>query len=100
MWVISIYNIFEERGKASGKLDKSAAVDRQHEVTNEEYKAFVDAGGYQKREFWKEPFVKDGHTIPWEEASRPFAMPLVGPVRRRGRSALFRTARKSTRSVA
>jgi formylglycine-generating enzyme required for sulfatase activity/dienelactone hydrolase len=41
-------------------------IDR-HEVTNEEYKKFVDAGGYQKREFWKEPFVRDGREVPWEE---------------------------------
>jgi dienelactone hydrolase/predicted Ser/Thr protein kinase len=39
-----------------------------HEVTNEEYKEFVDAGGYQKREFWKQPFVKDGRAIPWQAA--------------------------------
>ena len=44
----------------------------QHEVTNEEYKKFVDAGGYQKREFWKQPFVKDGKTISWEEAIASF----------------------------
>ncbi len=42
-------------------------IDR-HEVTNEEYKKFVDAGGYQKREFWKQPFVKDGRTVKWEDA--------------------------------
>ena len=42
-------------------------IDR-HEVTNEEYKRFVDAGGYQKREFWKPPFIKGSRTIPWEEA--------------------------------
>ena len=42
-------------------------IDR-HEVTNEEYKKFVDAGGYQKREFWKQPFVRDGRTVPWEDA--------------------------------
>jgi serine/threonine protein kinase/formylglycine-generating enzyme required for sulfatase activity/dienelactone hydrolase len=46
-------------------------IDR-HEVTNEQYKLFVDAGGYQKREFWKEPFVRDGRTIPWEEAVAVF----------------------------
>ena len=40
----------------------------QHEVTNEEYKKFVDAEGYQKREFWKQPFVRDGHIVPWEDA--------------------------------
>ena len=42
-------------------------IDR-HEVTNEEYKKFVDAGGYQKREFWKQPFVGDGRAFPWEDA--------------------------------
>src|SRR5260370_42282689 len=42
-------------------------IDR-HEVTNEEYKKFVDARGYQKREFWKQPFVSGGRTLGWEEA--------------------------------
>jgi eukaryotic-like serine/threonine-protein kinase len=42
-------------------------IDR-HEVTNEEYKMFVDAGGYENRELWKPPFVRNGRTIPWEEA--------------------------------
>jgi len=42
-------------------------IDR-HEVTNEEYKKFVDEGGYKKREFWTEPFLRDGRTIPWQEA--------------------------------
>jgi serine/threonine protein kinase/dienelactone hydrolase len=45
----------------------SFLIDR-HEVTNEEYKKFVDAGGYQKREFWKQPFVRDGEVVPWESA--------------------------------
>lgn len=42
-------------------------IDR-HEVTNEEYKAFVDSGGYLKREYWKQPFVRDGHALPWKAA--------------------------------
>ena len=56
-------------------------IDR-HEVTNEEYKKFVDAGGYEKREFWTQPFVRDGHTIPWEEAGALFreAAGRPGPV--------------------
>ena len=46
-------------------------IDR-HEVTNQEYKKFVDAGGYRKREFWKQPFLKDGKAIPWAEAMAYF----------------------------
>jgi dienelactone hydrolase len=46
-------------------------IDR-HEVTNEEYRKFVEAGGYEKREFWREPFVRDGRTLPWEEAMALF----------------------------
>ena len=52
------------------KLD-DYLIDR-HEVTNEEYKKFVDAGGYGNREFWKEPFVRDGRTIPWEQGVAVF----------------------------
>jgi len=40
----------------------------EHEVTNDQYKRFVDAGGYQKREFWKQGFVLNGREISWEEA--------------------------------
>jgi len=42
-------------------------IDR-HEVTNRQYKAFVDAGGYSKPEYWREAFVKDGRTISREAA--------------------------------
>jgi eukaryotic-like serine/threonine-protein kinase len=50
----------------SAKVD-DFLIDR-HEVTNEEYKKFVDAGGYRKREFWKQSFVRDGRTVLWEDA--------------------------------
>ncbi len=44
----------------------------RYEVTNSRYKAFVDAGGYQRKEFWKEPFEEDGHSLSWEEAMARF----------------------------
>jgi hypothetical protein len=55
-------------------------IDR-YEVTNEEYKKFVDAGGYRKPEFWKQPFVKDGRTLSWQEAMALFhdSTALPGP---------------------
>jgi eukaryotic-like serine/threonine-protein kinase len=40
----------------------------KYEVSNQEYKEFINAGGYGKREFWRHSFVKDGRTIPWDEA--------------------------------
>jgi dienelactone hydrolase len=46
-------------------------IDR-HEVTNEEYKKFVNAGGYQRLEFWKQPLLNGGQTIPWEDAIASF----------------------------
>ena len=30
------------------------------EVTNQEFKTFVDRGGYEKPDYWKEPFVENG----------------------------------------
>jgi serine/threonine protein kinase/predicted esterase len=44
----------------------------QYEVTNRQYKTFVDNGGYQKKEFWKEPFEKDGKLLSWAKASALF----------------------------
>lgn len=42
-------------------------IDR-YEVTNKQFKEFVDAGGYQKRQYWKNEFVKDGRALSFEEA--------------------------------
>jgi serine/threonine protein kinase/formylglycine-generating enzyme required for sulfatase activity/pimeloyl-ACP methyl ester carboxylesterase len=38
------------------------------EVSNREYKVFVDSGGYRRRDLWEYPFVKDGRTLSWEAA--------------------------------
>ena len=44
----------------------------RYEVTNKQFKQFVDAGGYRKPEFWKQPFVENGRTLSWEEAISKF----------------------------
>jgi serine/threonine protein kinase len=44
----------------------------EYEVTNEQYKKFVDKGGYEEREYWNHPFVRDGKEVLWEEAVREF----------------------------
>lgn len=42
------------------------------EVTNAEFKRFVDQGGYEKQEFWKHEFRKDDHVLSWAEAMKLF----------------------------
>jgi cephalosporin-C deacetylase-like acetyl esterase len=42
------------------------------EVTNRQFKAFVDAGGYQTQKYWTEPIVEDGRTLAWNDAMTRF----------------------------
>jgi eukaryotic-like serine/threonine-protein kinase len=44
----------------------------RYEVTNRAYQEFVDQGGYRKRDYWKEAFLKDGRTLSWEDAMGSF----------------------------
>lgn len=45
----------------------------KYEVTNEQFKKFVDQGGYQEQKYWRYTFVvKDGHEISFEEAMKAF----------------------------
>ncbi len=42
----------------------------QFEVTNREYKRFVDEGGYRRPELWKHPILKERQTLTWDAAMR------------------------------
>jgi cephalosporin-C deacetylase-like acetyl esterase len=44
----------------------------RYEVTNRQYKEFVDQGGYRSPRHWTQPFVKDGRTLSWEEGISAF----------------------------
>lgn len=44
----------------------------KYEVTNREYKEFINAGGYTKKQYWTRQFVKDGQLLSWEEAMSQF----------------------------
>jgi formylglycine-generating enzyme required for sulfatase activity/cephalosporin-C deacetylase-like acetyl esterase/predicted Ser/Thr protein kinase len=46
-------------------------IDR-YEVTNRQFKQFVDQGGYREKEYWKQDFVKDGNALSWEQATALF----------------------------
>ncbi len=62
-----IVGLEQHGGKEVGEF----LVDR-FEVTNEEYKRFVDAGGYQNKTWWPSPIYADGKEIPWEQAMALF----------------------------
>src|SRR6266446_622619 len=44
----------------------------RYEVTNRDYKKFVDAGGYRKKEYWKQPYLKNGRELTWEQGVQEF----------------------------
>ena len=44
----------------------------KHEVTNRQFKEFVDAGGYRTPAHWQHEFVKDGKVLSWEQAMDRF----------------------------
>jgi len=44
----------------------------QYEVTNKQYKEFVNGGGYRNKKHWTQKFVKDGKGLAWEEAVKGF----------------------------
>jgi dienelactone hydrolase len=42
------------------------------EVTNRDFKRFVDAGGYRDRKYWQHPFMDGGRTLTFEQAMARF----------------------------
>ena len=55
-----------DRFGAVGEVD-DFWIDRL-EVTNREFKVFVDQGGYRNHKYWREPFIDDGRSVSWEDA--------------------------------
>ncbi len=53
------------RFRAVGDVD-DFWIDR-FEVTNRAFKAFVDQGGYSRREYWRQPFIDGGRSVSWQE---------------------------------
>ena len=64
------------RGSYTGLTVREAPVEDfwldKLEVTNRQFKEFVDRGGYQKSDYWKHPMVKDGRTLSREQAMAEF----------------------------
>ncbi len=53
-----------------GRLD-DFYMDR-FEVTNRQFREFILKGGYQKKEYWRNAFVKEGKAMAWEQAMAAF----------------------------
>jgi formylglycine-generating enzyme required for sulfatase activity/dienelactone hydrolase len=52
-----------------GMVEAPAYLIDKHEVTNEQFKAFVDRGGYGMPQYWEGlKFLKDGRELDWAEA--------------------------------
>jgi len=82
--LISGYNIFRKMDRIdslpegmvrvpateteSGKLNDFFI--GRYEVTNREFKQFVDADGYGDRKYWKHEFKKDDKVISWEDGMK------------------------------
>ena len=44
----------------------------KYEVTNRQFKEFVDSGGYNKPQYWRQELVKDGTVLSWKQAMASF----------------------------
>jgi cephalosporin-C deacetylase-like acetyl esterase len=44
----------------------------KYEVTNKQFKEFIEQGGYANQKFWKEEFIKNGKKLSWEQAMAVF----------------------------
>ena len=48
--------------------DKNGFFIDRYEVTNQQFKVFVDDGGYQNQEYWQNEFILNNDTLTFEEA--------------------------------
>jgi eukaryotic-like serine/threonine-protein kinase len=63
---------YKEEEAGNFLKDKNGFFIDRYEVTNKQFKKFIDDGGYRKPEYWKNEFIKDGKVISWEEAMALF----------------------------
>lgn len=62
------YSLVNWSRSTASKVNLDAYFIDKYEVSNAEFKEFINAGGYIKPELWKVPFVKDGKEISMSEA--------------------------------
>jgi dienelactone hydrolase len=62
-----INGLFQYRGKRVSEF-----LADQYEVTNKEYKKFVNAGGYSDKTYWRYPVYQNGKELSWSESVKLF----------------------------
>ena len=63
-------------------------IDR-YEVTNKQYKEFIDKGGYSNPEYWKNEFIKNGKVLTWKEAIAEFTDKTGGTGHQHGKQEII-----------
>jgi len=61
-----------EMVRIPGSDDLGSFLIDRYEITNKQFKDFLDQGGYQNREYWKHEFIQDGKVLSWEETRAKF----------------------------
>ncbi|UCD53049.1 MAG: protein kinase [Phycisphaerales bacterium] len=57
----------------NGTVDIPEHLINKYEITNEQFQAFVDAGGYTNANYWEGlDFIKEGRQLSWQEAMAEF----------------------------
>ena len=63
-------------GRGQARFGLMAVIDDywidKYEVTNRQFKAFIDQGGYRRRDYWSEPVIDGPQSVRWEEAVERF----------------------------
>jgi hypothetical protein len=72
----------------------------KREVTNRQYKAFVDAGGYAKREFWPAELTREGVARTFDAAMAKFTDKTGSRAHPPGRREHIPPVRRTSRSAA
>jgi len=68
-WTANIASVSSRRAEM---VKAPAYLINKYEVTNGQFKEFVDKGGYKNPEYWKHKFIKDGRELSWEQAISEF----------------------------
>jgi len=68
--MVYVDGYFDEE-KNTWEEDNGFFIDK-YEVTNKQFKEFVDQGGYRNRNYWKHEFIREGQKLSWEEAMSEF----------------------------